>query len=99
MTISATTSRHTVKRSRCRRCTLPPRCARLPQSRARNEACWVEGRGSKAAPARLLMRLAGFTTTRPAFEIEQSKSLGWLAAAHAQAEATRARLDDHARSR
>jgi predicted naringenin-chalcone synthase len=45
------------------------------------------------------MRLAGFTINRPAFEIEQSKSLSWLAAAHAQAEATRAGLDDHARSR
>lgn len=45
------------------------------------------------------MRLAGFIATRPPYEIEQSWSLGWLAAAHAQAEATLGRLDERARKR
>jgi predicted naringenin-chalcone synthase len=45
------------------------------------------------------MRLTGFEQTRPAFEIEQSKSLGWLASAHAQAEATLFGLDERGRSR
>lgn len=43
------------------------------------------------------MRLAGFVATRPQFEIEQSRSLAWLAAAHAEAEATLGRLDDRER--
>jgi len=39
------------------------------------------------------MRLAGFVATRPPFQIDQSRSLAWLAAAHAEAEATAGKLD------
>ncbi len=45
------------------------------------------------------MRLAGFVATRPQFEIEQSRSLAWLASAHAEAESTLGRLDDRERRR
>ncbi|HEY5951986.1 MAG TPA: 3-oxoacyl-[acyl-carrier-protein] synthase III C-terminal domain-containing protein [Kofleriaceae bacterium] len=55
--------------------------------------------GSKAATAREGMRLAEFVATRPPFEIDQQRSLAWLAAAHAEAEATVAKLDDRERNR
>lgn len=45
------------------------------------------------------MRLAGFVATRPRFEIDQARSLAWLAAAHAEAEATRRQLDPRERQR
>ncbi len=45
------------------------------------------------------MRLAGFVATRPRFEIDQARSLGWLAAAHAEAEATQHHLDPRERQR
>jgi len=45
------------------------------------------------------MRLDDFVATRPPFEIDQADSLAWLAAAHAEAEATRAGLDDRERER
>lgn len=45
------------------------------------------------------MRLAGFVSTRPPFEIDQARSLAWLAAAHAEAEANTAKLDDKDRRR
>jgi predicted naringenin-chalcone synthase len=40
------------------------------------------------------MRLAGFVATRPQYEVEQQRSLAWLAAAHAQAEAVLGKLDE-----
>jgi predicted naringenin-chalcone synthase len=45
------------------------------------------------------MRLAGFTATRPPFEIDQSRSLAWLAAAHAESEAALRGLDDREKQR
>lgn len=45
------------------------------------------------------MRLAGFVATRPRFEIDQARSLTWLAAAHAEAEATQRALDPRQRER
>jgi 2-polyprenyl-6-hydroxyphenyl methylase/3-demethylubiquinone-9 3-methyltransferase len=45
------------------------------------------------------MRLAGFVATRPCFEIDQQRSLAWLAAAHAESEAVQNRLDDRDRRR
>ena len=45
------------------------------------------------------MRLVDFIATRPPYEIEQSQSLGWLAAAHAAAEATLGTLDERERRR
>jgi predicted naringenin-chalcone synthase len=43
------------------------------------------------------MRLAGFVATRPRFEIDQQRSLAWLAAAHAEAESAVGKLDDRER--
>jgi predicted naringenin-chalcone synthase len=43
------------------------------------------------------MRLAGFVATRPPFEIDQHRSLAWLAAAHAEAESAANQLDDRGR--
>jgi predicted naringenin-chalcone synthase len=45
------------------------------------------------------MRLAGFVATRPQFEIDQARSLAWLAAAHAEAEAREKGLDERERKR
>jgi len=45
------------------------------------------------------MLLAGFAATRPRFEMSQARSLEWLAASHASAEATLAGLDEPARER
>lgn len=45
------------------------------------------------------MRLAGFVATPPRFEIDQQRSLAWLAAAHAESEAVQNRLDDRERHR
>ena len=45
------------------------------------------------------MRLAGFVATRPSFEIDQQRSLAWLAAAHAEAESASAGLDERERRR
>jgi predicted naringenin-chalcone synthase len=45
------------------------------------------------------MRLAGFVATRPQYEIDQARSVGWLAAAHAEAEAKVAGLDERGKER
>src|SRR5262245_27008604 len=45
------------------------------------------------------MRLAGFVATRPSFQIDQHRALAWLAAAHAESEATQGYLDDRERRR
>ena len=45
------------------------------------------------------MRLAGFVATRPPFELDQHRALAWLAAAHAEAEATVGKLDERERAR
>lgn len=45
------------------------------------------------------MRLARFSATRPPFEIEQSRSLAWLAAAHAEAQAVLGKVGESGRQR
>ncbi len=47
------------------------------------------------APALVLAR---FAATGPRHEVAQDRALEWIAEAHAEAEATRAGLDDHARA-
>ena len=51
----------------------------------------------RADRARVL--LTRFVATRPAFELAQANSLAWLVDIHAEAEATAAGLDEHARAK
>lgn len=45
------------------------------------------------------MQLSRFHSTRPRFEIHQDASLAWLAAAHAEAEASARGFDDRAKTK